>query len=96
MAGVDSQSASRAFLGAWRLAVRARNKAFTRLAADAFAQVGRRATIELPLRLHGERRIAIGDDVAIGPGSWLQVLDEPGGDESSPSRSATAATWRVA
>jgi hypothetical protein len=31
-----------------------------------------------PIRLRGERRISIGDDVCIGPGSLLQTLEGPG------------------
>jgi lipopolysaccharide O-acetyltransferase len=32
--------------------------------------------IEPPVRLRGERRIAIGDDIYIGAGSWLQSLGD--------------------
>ena len=35
---------------------------------------------ELPVRLTGEEHIAIGNDVFIGAGSWLQVLGAPAGD----------------
>ena len=57
-----------------------RTKAFTTLAAGGFASLGARTALERPLRLGGEGRIAIGSDVYVGAGSWLQVLDEPGGD----------------
>ena len=35
--------------------------------------------LEPPIRLKGERRIAIGSDVFVGRGSWLQV-DDPAGE----------------
>jgi lipopolysaccharide O-acetyltransferase len=59
------------------------------LASSAFAEFGAHSVIEPPVRLGGERRIAIGDDVYVGAGSWLQALgDEDGvalrlGDGSS-------------
>jgi len=34
--------------------------------------------LELPIRLVGEERIAVGDDVYVGAGSWLQTLEGPG------------------
>jgi acetyltransferase-like isoleucine patch superfamily enzyme len=52
-----------------------RSKLFTILARGAFAHVGARTVLELPIRLTGESGIAIGDDVYVGSGSWLQVLD---------------------
>ena len=61
----------------YRLAVRARDKAFSLLARSSFASFGRRSVVQLPVRLAGEGRIAIGDDVFVGAGSWLQVLDGP-------------------
>ncbi len=69
-----------AFLGLYRLAVRARDRTFSTLAAGGFAAYGRRSVIQLPVRLSGESRIAIGHDVFIGAGSWLQVL--PGAAET--------------
>jgi acetyltransferase-like isoleucine patch superfamily enzyme len=51
-----------------------RSKLFTVLARGAFAHVGSRTVLELPIRLTGESGIAIGDDVYVGAGSWLQVL----------------------
>lgn len=59
---------------ALRLARRVRSLLFTRLLAPGFRSFGRRTTIEPPLRLDGERAIAIGEQVYIGTGSWLQVL----------------------
>jgi acetyltransferase-like isoleucine patch superfamily enzyme len=49
-------------------------KAFSLLSAGAFAHFGKQSVIERPVRLKGERRIAIGDGVYVGAGSWLQVL----------------------
>jgi acetyltransferase-like isoleucine patch superfamily enzyme len=65
-------------VGAYRLGRRLANKGFSVAAAGAFASFGRRSVIELPVRLHGERRIAVGSDVFVGSGSWLQVLDGAG------------------
>lgn len=48
------------------------------LSAGAFASFGRRSVIQPPVRVSGERRIAIGSGVFVGAGSWLQVLDETG------------------
>ena len=39
----------------------------------------RKSVLQLPIRFSGERRIAIGSDVFVGAGSWLQVLDETPG-----------------
>ena len=58
----------------WR---RARGKSFTLLAARAFAGLGSHTMIEPPLRLSGAHRIEIGSGVFIGPGSWLQVDEDP-------------------
>lgn len=46
------------------------------MAASAFASFGKRSVLMCPLRLVGEERIAIGNRVFIGPGSWLQTLPE--------------------
>ncbi|MGH2840216.1 MAG: acyltransferase, partial [Solirubrobacteraceae bacterium] len=69
--------AAGATLGAYRLWRRARDKAFSVVSSRAFASFGARSVIELPVRLSGERRIAIGDDVFVGAGSWLQVIGPP-------------------
>src|SRR5436190_706701 len=60
-----------ACLGFYRLVVRVRAKAFSLAISGAFESFGRRTVIELPVRLHGERQIALGSDVFIGAGSWL-------------------------
>jgi acetyltransferase-like isoleucine patch superfamily enzyme len=65
-----------AFLGLYRLTVRLRSKAFSVGVSGAFASFGRRTVIQLPVRLSGERRIAIGSDVYIGADSWLQALGD--------------------
>src|SRR5262245_17769760 len=64
-----------AFVAGYRLWARARAKTFSMLSSPAFAAFGRESVLEPPLRLSGEARIAIGDEVYVGAGSWLQVLD---------------------
>lgn len=54
---------------------RARAKTFSLAASGAFASFGARSVIEPPVRLAGEARISIGDDVFVGSGSWLQTLE---------------------
>src|SRR5882757_5065870 len=62
-------------LKTYRLGGRLRDKGFSVAVSGAFAEFGRRSVIQLPARLTGERRIAIGTDVFVGGGSWLQVID---------------------
>jgi len=69
----------RSYLAGHRLWSRARAKSFSLAAAPAFAAFGRHSVIEPPVRLTGEEHIAIGTGVFIGPGSWLQVLEQPQG-----------------
>jgi acetyltransferase-like isoleucine patch superfamily enzyme len=66
-------------LDLYRFARTAYAKAFSVSIAGAFAGFGRRSVIEPPLRVDGERRIVVGDDVYIGANSWLQTLP-PGED----------------
>lgn len=61
-------------LDLYRFARTAYAKAFSISIAPAFARFGRRSVIEPPLRVDGERRIVVGDDVYIGANSWLQTL----------------------
>jgi lipopolysaccharide O-acetyltransferase len=68
---------ARLALWIYRSSLRARAKAFSLLARGAFAEFGARSVIEPPVRLQGEGRIAVGDDVFVGAQSWLQVLDGP-------------------
>ena len=62
-----------------RLYVRARDKAFSLAVGGSFAAFGPRSVIQLPVRLVGERAIAVGSGVFVGAGSWIQVLGEPAG-----------------
>jgi len=64
----------RAFLAVHRGLHRLQAKTFSVLASGAFAEFGAHSVLEPPVRLGGERRISIGDDVYVGAGSWLQVL----------------------
>jgi acetyltransferase-like isoleucine patch superfamily enzyme len=73
------RSVGRAALSAYRLAQRAYGKSFSLLAGGAFASFGRRSVLQPPIRLAGEGSISIGDDVWIGPGSWLQSIGESDG-----------------
>jgi acetyltransferase-like isoleucine patch superfamily enzyme len=68
-----------AHLALWiyRSSLRARAKLFSLAVGGAFAEFGARSVIEPPVRLQGEARIAIGNDVFVGAGSWLQVLAGP-------------------
>lgn len=68
------------FVASYRFARRVRAKLFSVLAARSFAAFGRRSVIEPPVRISGERRIAIGSHVFVGAGSWLQVLDDAAPD----------------
>ncbi|MEZ5098367.1 MAG: acyltransferase [Thermoleophilia bacterium] len=65
-------------VGAYRLQQQVLDKAFALTAGRAFARFGPRSVVQRPVRLVGERRIAIGSGVFVGAGSWLQVLDGPG------------------
>jgi acetyltransferase-like isoleucine patch superfamily enzyme len=66
-------------LGLYRLAGRAWGKSFSLMAGGAFAEFGPHTVLQPPVRLQGERRIAIGRDAFIGPNSWLQALGEGDG-----------------
>lgn len=63
----------RTFIGLYRLAQRTRGKAFSLLASGGFAHFGSRSVIQPPVRLEGESRMSIGDDVFVGRGSWLRA-----------------------
>jgi acetyltransferase-like isoleucine patch superfamily enzyme len=67
---------STVFLGMYRGAQDVRSKTFSLAAGGAFAAFGRKSVIAPPVRLSGERRIAIGSRVYVGAGSWLQALGE--------------------
>jgi lipopolysaccharide O-acetyltransferase len=66
----------KAVLGIYRFWRRVLAKGFSVSAGGAFASFGARTVLELPIRLSGEERIAIGSDVFIGADSWL--LTQPG------------------
>jgi carbonic anhydrase/acetyltransferase-like protein (isoleucine patch superfamily) len=72
---------SRLFLDGYRAWTRLRGKVFSLLISGAFAHFGRKTVLMCPIRLDGEERIAIGDRVFVGPGSWLQTL--PDADNTS-------------
>ena len=68
-------TAMRGGAAGYRAATRVRDKVFSLAIRGSFAEFGRRSVIQLPVRLAGERQIAVGDDVFVGAGSWLQVLE---------------------
>jgi acetyltransferase-like isoleucine patch superfamily enzyme len=70
-------------IGLYKAGRRTRDKLFSLLVKPAFASFGRNSVLQPPIRLDGERRIAIGERVFVGAGSWLQVLDGP--DVQSPA-----------
>jgi acetyltransferase-like isoleucine patch superfamily enzyme len=74
------KAVARFVVRAYRFQLRARSKAFSVLGGGAFASFGPRSVVELPVRLGGEHRIAIGADVYIGSGSWLQAIGADGSD----------------
>lgn len=67
--------AGRAFLELYRSLQRGWAKSFSLMISGSFAAFGSKSVIQPPVRLTGERRIAIGDGVFVGAGSWLQVLE---------------------
>jgi acetyltransferase-like isoleucine patch superfamily enzyme len=46
--------------------------------AGAFAEFGTHTVLEPPIRTSGERRIALGDRVFVGRGSWIPVVGDDG------------------
>jgi acetyltransferase-like isoleucine patch superfamily enzyme len=67
---------AKVFLGGYRGWNRIRSKCFSLLISGAFAQFGKQSVLTAPIRLHGEKRIAIGDGVFLGSGCWLQALPD--------------------
>jgi len=63
-------------LDAYRLAGRGRAKLFTLLVRRGFAEFGAGSAVHPPFLVYGEDRIAIGRDVVVHPGCWLQVIGE--------------------
>ena len=78
-AGGLRASVGAAAIAAHGLGQRALAKGFSLAVGGAFASFGARSVIQPPVRLGGVGRIAIGDGVMVGTGSWLHTLgDEPG------------------
>jgi len=77
-------------LSFYKLLQRVYAKIFSLLASGAFNEFGRGTILMPPIRLSGERRIAIGDNVYFGAGSWLQTL--PDGENKSTSLSIGSRT----
>jgi acetyltransferase-like isoleucine patch superfamily enzyme len=73
------------FLFAYRSWGRLWSKAFSLLISGSFAHFGKRTVLTPSLRLCGQERISIGEDVFVGEGSWFQTL--PDGDNQSVSLS---------
>jgi acetyltransferase-like isoleucine patch superfamily enzyme len=62
------------FLSCYKGISRIRSKCFSLLIAGAFAEFGKRTVLMPPVRLFGENKIALGSNIFVGPGSWLQTL----------------------
>lgn len=84
------QYLGRIFLFCYRACGRLSGKCFSLLLSGAFATFGKKTVLMYPVRVVGERRIAIGDRVFIGPGSWLQTL--PDGNNQSEAISIGSGT----
>jgi acetyltransferase-like isoleucine patch superfamily enzyme len=54
------------------------SRALSFAVGGAFAEFGSHTVLKAPIRTSGERRIALGDHVFVGPGSWLQAVGEEG------------------
>lgn len=67
------------FANVYRYGQRIRDKLYSVGISRSFASWGKNSSIQFPLRLDGEQRIAIGSGVFIGAGSWLQVIDATAG-----------------
>jgi len=63
------------FFDLYRLWVRFCGKAFTTLGRGAFHQFGAKSVLQPPIRLGGEKFIAIGKRVFVGPNSWIEVME---------------------
>jgi acetyltransferase-like isoleucine patch superfamily enzyme len=68
--------------GGYRAWIRLRDKVFTVVCRRAFADFGSESVIQVPVRLQGESRVAVGSGVFVGAGSWIQVLDVASPSES--------------
>ena len=63
----------------YRIGVRARDKLFSLSVSGGFHSFGRHSVVQPPVRLKNAARIALGEGVFVGGGSWLQVLDDAPG-----------------
>ncbi len=70
----------RATVSVHRGYARARDKIYSLAVSGSFGSFGHRTVLQLPIRVSGEHRIAIGSDGFVGASSWLQVLETPGED----------------
>ncbi len=70
------------FLQCYRLYGRLRGRLFTALCRGEFHRLGRGSVLFPPVRIGGEKWIAIGRQVFVGPNSWLQVFEPTSGDET--------------
>jgi acetyltransferase-like isoleucine patch superfamily enzyme len=77
--GTPRRLVGRGFLALVWIVRRAWRRSFSLLAAGGFAEFGKGSVLEPPVRLENQGRIAIGANVFVGPGSWLQTHPE-GGD----------------
>lgn len=67
---------SRSFLAICKQLFNFKAKAYSVMVSGAFAQFGRNSVLVPPVRLEGEKRIAIGDRVYVGARSWIQTLPD--------------------
>ena len=70
---------------AYRGWVRARDRVFSSLIRGAFASFGKRTVVQLPVRLSGESRVALGADVFVGAGSWVQAIADESNESTTPA-----------
>ena len=68
--------AGESWLDSYRFGGRLWAKAFSLASSGAFASFGASSVLRPPIRLEGEGRIAIGRDVFVGAGSWLQAIGD--------------------
>jgi acetyltransferase-like isoleucine patch superfamily enzyme len=66
----------RPFARCYKLSIRLRAKLFSLLISGSFARFGQKTVLQCPLRLSGEDRVEIGEEVFIGSNSWLQTLPD--------------------
>ena len=84
------KSFGRLFVSFYRTYRRLQCKCFSVLASDSFASFGKNTVLSPPIRVSGEERIALGNKVFVGEGSWLQTL--PDGNNQSVAISIGSGT----